>query len=80
MAVLYFSVIWLSNIDDEHRNTNMNNKDHLVGQLTTLIEICGDLPADADIARQKSRTQSGLAFLQKHTVHLQKKVLEELKT
>ena len=21
-------------IDDQHRNTNMNNKDHLVGQLT----------------------------------------------
>ena len=25
----------MGNIDDQHRNTNMNNKDHLVGQLTT---------------------------------------------
>ena len=23
-------------LDDQHRNTNMNDKDHLVGQLTTL--------------------------------------------
>ena len=23
------------NIDDQHRNTNMNDKDHLVGQLAT---------------------------------------------
>ena len=28
--MLYFFVIW----DDQHRNTNMNTKDHLVGQLT----------------------------------------------
>ena len=26
-----FLCIW----DDQHRNTNVNNKDHLVGQLTT---------------------------------------------
>ena len=25
----------MGNIDDQHRNTNMNDKDHLVGQLTT---------------------------------------------
>ena len=34
--MLYFSVSGMGNIDDQHRNTNMNNKDHLVGQLTTL--------------------------------------------
>ena len=28
---LYF---WYSFVDDQHRNTNMNDKDHLVGQLT----------------------------------------------
>ena len=26
----------MGNIDDQHRNTNMNDKDHLVGQLTTI--------------------------------------------
>ena len=31
--MLYFFVIW----DDQHRNTNMNNKDHLVGQLTKIV-------------------------------------------
>ena len=25
----------MGNIDDQHRNTNMNDKDHPVGQLTT---------------------------------------------
>ena len=25
----------MGNIDDRHRNPNMNNKDHLVGQLTS---------------------------------------------
>ena len=30
-TMLYFFVIW----DDQHRNTNMNNKDHQVGQLTS---------------------------------------------
>merc|ERR1719458_1135950 len=29
-TILYFFVIW----DDQHRNPTMNNKDHLVGQLT----------------------------------------------
>ena len=24
----------IDDIDDQHRNTNMNNKDHLLGQLT----------------------------------------------
>ena len=32
IAVLYFSGLW--NIDDQHRNTNMNDKDHLVRQLS----------------------------------------------
>ena len=27
----------MGNIDDQHRNTNKNDKDHLVGQLTSLI-------------------------------------------
>ena len=27
----------LRNIEDQHRNTNMINKDHLVGQLTTVL-------------------------------------------
>ena len=31
--MLFFFVI----LDDEHRNTNMNNKDHLVGQLTKIV-------------------------------------------
>ena len=26
----------IDEIDDQHRNTNMNNKDHLVGQLTRM--------------------------------------------
>ena len=26
--------------DDQHRNTNVNDKDHLVGQLTTLDKVC----------------------------------------
>ena len=26
-----------SYLDDQHRNTNMNDKDHLVGQLTTVF-------------------------------------------
>ena len=30
-AIFLCYLIW----DDRHRNTNMNNKDHLVGQLTT---------------------------------------------
>ena len=39
IAVLYFSVIravkyiTILYLDDQHRNTNMNNKDYLVGQL-----------------------------------------------
>ena len=39
IAVLNFSVIWavkyitILYLDDQHRNTNMNNKDYLVGQL-----------------------------------------------
>ena len=32
--LIYISDIYL--LDDQHRNTNMNDKDHLVGQLTTL--------------------------------------------
>ena len=35
IAVLYFFVSGMG-IDDQHRNTNMNDKDHLVGQLTTI--------------------------------------------
>ena len=27
----------MGNIDDQHRNTNINDKDHLVGQLTTEV-------------------------------------------
>ena len=27
---------WYSFVDDQHRNTNMNDKDHLVGQLTNV--------------------------------------------
>ena len=33
----------MGNIDDQHRNTNMNNKDHLVGQLTRGGEEKDDL-------------------------------------
>ena len=31
-TALYY-IVGLWNIDDQHRNTNMNNKDNLVGQL-----------------------------------------------
>ena len=42
--VLYFYYIWDGkyifdvDVDDQHRNTNMNDKDHLVGQLTSFIQ------------------------------------------
>ena len=29
----------MGNIDDQHRNTNMNDKDHLVGQLTSQVPV-----------------------------------------
>ena len=33
---LYYISLYLGwELDDQHRNTNMNDKDHLVGQLTT---------------------------------------------
>ena len=32
--LIYISDIYLLFVDDQHRNTNMNDKDHLVGQLT----------------------------------------------
>ena len=28
----------MGNIDDQHRNPNMNNKDHLVGRLIKMVE------------------------------------------
>ena len=34
-TILYFFLSGMGNIDDQHRNPNTNNKDHLVGQLTT---------------------------------------------
>ena len=34
----------MGNIDDQHRNTNMNDKDHLVGQLTNLPLSINTLP------------------------------------
>ena len=34
IAVLYFSVIWAVKYDDQHRNPNIIDKDHLVRQLT----------------------------------------------
>ena len=34
---LYFFVSGMGNIDDQHRNPNMNNKDHLVGKLTNWL-------------------------------------------
>ena len=33
--LIYISDIYLLFVDDQHRNTNMNDKDHLVGQLTS---------------------------------------------
>ena len=34
-SLFYISLLsGLRNIDNQHRNTNMNDKDHLVGQLT----------------------------------------------
>ena len=33
LDVLYFFVSGMGNIDDQHRNTNMNNKDHLVAYI-----------------------------------------------
>ena len=35
-TILYFFVSGMGNIDDQHRNPNMNNKGHLVGQLTSV--------------------------------------------
>ena len=37
VRAIYPPSIWgpSRQLDDQHRNTNMNNKDHLVGQLTT---------------------------------------------
>ena len=32
-------------IDDQYRNPNMNNKNHLVGQLTRVISTSGVSPA-----------------------------------
>ena len=42
--LIYISDIYL--LDDQHRNTNMKNKDHLVGQLTSLG---AQLPQNLDI-------------------------------
>ena len=34
IALYFFVYIWDGKYDDQHRNPNMNNKDHKVGQLT----------------------------------------------
>ena len=41
---LYYISLYLGweILDDQHRNTNMNDKDHLVGQLTNNVEAVGD--------------------------------------
>ena len=36
--LIYISDIYL--LDDQHRNTNTKNKDHLVGQLTNCMKHC----------------------------------------
>ena len=33
--LIYISDIYFLFVDDQHRSTNMNDKDHLVGQLTS---------------------------------------------
>ena len=38
----------MGSIDDQHRNTNMNEKDHLVGQLTRCLLIIGKMTLDDD--------------------------------
>ena len=42
-SLYYISLIFvLGNADDQYRNPNMNNKDHLAGQLTRMV--CGFSP------------------------------------
>ena len=33
------TILWMGNIDDQHRNPNMNKKDHTVRQLTSFL-VC----------------------------------------
>ena len=46
-------------LDDQHRNPNINNKDHLVGQLTTVDHAKNPLPEKPDDSENKSG--SGIA-------------------
>ena len=46
--LIYISDIYLL-IDDQHRNTNMNDKDHLVGQLTNHLSEFGWVVGISDI-------------------------------
>ena len=46
-TILYFFVSGMGNIDDQHRNPNMNNKDHIVGQLTRPDHAVPNHPAEA---------------------------------
>ena len=53
-------------LDDQHRNTNMNDKDHLVGQLTTSKAACDakmllskSIILIFSILRQNDRTEIG---------------------
>ena len=53
----------IDDIDDQHRNTNMNDKDHLVGQLTrydwegawTRLKRFSDMTDDEFIAELEER-------------------------
>ena len=44
-------LIFISDIhlDDQHRNANMNDKDHLVGQLTNLVVALKERLSEAKI-------------------------------
>ena len=41
IAQYYISLYLGWEIDDQYKNPNMNNKDHLVGQLTNSYRACG---------------------------------------
>ena len=48
----------MGNIDDQHRNPNMNNKDHLVGQLVTsaqatILQLCNSVYSNRDVSGKR---------------------------
>ena len=59
IGVLYFSAIWIV-IDadyDQHRNQNINNKVHLVGQLTGECDACEGSKSELQMSLAELRTK-----------------------